>query len=243
MPPAPTSNYTDLDIRDGVIEGGGSVPSQFNFEDLVNAATFSKFHPSYLDGATDKNGIVHDGQFRGYPYASPCPDPTFNINYVTFLYASRIARYHIQITNYNPSRPYDVDFTSSYGLCSVWSDDGAGNIEVDTPMAANKYLGVKFYSGGGCGASSTVWQNVPPMSGVPIMVDPPVISIVGSSCLGSSVNLVASQLSASFFIWSTGAETTGLGQLAVTSPAAYWAWSMSPSGTSVQSNVINVGYC
>lgn len=68
MPKVPLSNVKRSDVRLAVISTGGSVPaSGYKFSDLVAAADWSRFDPAYLDGATSKAGIVHIGQFRGYP--------------------------------------------------------------------------------------------------------------------------------------------------------------------------------
>lgn len=58
-------------IRDAVIDAGGVLSAtEMNFEAIRDAASFSKFHPDYLQGATNLNTITKFSQFRGYPFAT-----------------------------------------------------------------------------------------------------------------------------------------------------------------------------
>lgn len=70
MPIVPLTGQLSLSqIRQAVIDAGGTPPSTppYSFSGIKNAATFSKFHPSFLDGATSLADIKHTEQFRGYP--------------------------------------------------------------------------------------------------------------------------------------------------------------------------------
>lgn len=66
--PVPLTNFTRTHIRNEVIGTGGSVPTtNVIFAMLVDAATWERFDPAYLDGATSKAQITKAGQFRNYP--------------------------------------------------------------------------------------------------------------------------------------------------------------------------------
>ena len=66
----PLTNLTITHIRNEVIGTGGSVPTtNITFAMLRDAATWERFDPAYLDGATSKAQITKAGQFRNYPRA------------------------------------------------------------------------------------------------------------------------------------------------------------------------------
>ncbi|MBX2952298.1 MAG: hypothetical protein KF870_07320 [Leadbetterella sp.] len=157
--PVPLTNYDDLDIRAGVIEGGGSVPSAFSWEDLVNAADWNKFHPSYLDGATSKTGIVHEGQFRGYPYSAPCPDPIFSPSF--YQLSGGYYYYVFTITNAG-GRAYNISFTVQSGTAAnVVTDDGTGvNVRVRTNAFSGNFVNIYFEDNGTCPDSNTVSKEL-----------------------------------------------------------------------------------
>lgn len=233
--PVPTSgSYTDWDIRNAIIEGGGLVDSPFSFEDLVNAADFSKFRPSFLDGATNKSQIVHDGQFRGYPYGISCPDPIFTITY------SHWAPYYIFYNlNFSNASGRSYTITGAY----VYSDDGNGNVLLEIPMGGfGNNVSVQFY-GGACGSSAVITQFVPAHSGLPSGIVPtaPIANSNKSCVVGDEkATLVATARTGGTIRWNTGVLT---GSWILVGAGTYYCNANNSNGRSLPSNVITIGYC
>lgn len=240
--PVPTSNYTDLDIRAGVIEGGGSVPSQFNFEDLVNAADWSKFHPSYLDGATSKSGIVHEGQFRGYPYFT-CPDPIYTITYRSHAASPFFTiDYDINISN-AAGRTYNIGFNSDISSVSIYGDDGNGNIWIRKKMAATATVIINFSPAGSCGYSNNVEQTITPLQGI-IGIGGLMAPNIATNkyCVtgpGDNATLTGAAPGGGTVYW----RDDQAGGSILGGAGSWYAWAVSAAGASYPSSTINIGIC
>jgi hypothetical protein len=233
--PVPTSgSYTDWDIRNAIIEGGGSIGSSFSFEDLVNAADFSKFHPSFLDGATNKSQIVHDGQFRGYPYEASCPDPIFTFSYNHWAPGSIF--YNINISNAS-GRLYTITGGSAY------SHDGNGNALLEIPMGGfGTNVSVQFY-GGACGSSAVITQFIPAHFGLPsgIVPDAPIVNSNKPCVVGTeNATLIAIAPTGGDIHWNTGEL---IGSPILVGVGTYYCHAVNSNGRSLPSNVITLGYC
>jgi hypothetical protein len=250
--PVPTSgSYSDWDIRNAIIEGGGSIGTSYSWEDLVNAADWNKFHPSYKDGATSKAGIVHDGQFRGYPYTSiSCPDPVFTVSYLTYNSSTNMIRYFIYISNaagrsYNVNRyTYDNVFNSTT-LSSIVSDDGNGSVVVDKHMTGYLDLSINFY-GGVCGTSATVTQTIGENyllpSGVAVPNVKPTIS-APAGCVsdpGGTIFATSSSPGGGTIYWNYGSYTGTIVPLPV---GTYRVWGRNSNGYSIGSDKLIIDYC
>ncbi len=245
MPVTTTGSYNDLDIRDAVIEGGGSVPSAFSWEDLVDAADWSKFHPSYLDGATSKAEIVHDGQFRGYPYSSPCPNPIFMVTYHSHSVSALTVDYILTVTNVG-TRDYYLSFSGA--SASVISDDGLGSIRIRKNMTDSLWVNIYFEPGGACGMSETTSQSITPMQGMigrPGSPDPAVVTqnkyCVDGGNPSDYALLTSSAPSGGTPVWNDGRVGSSMGILFRN--GSFWAWVINSSGASSQSVTLTVGIC
>lgn len=248
----PTSgSYSDWDIRNAIIEGGGSIGSSYSWEDLVNAADWSKFHPSYKDGATSKDGIIHDGQFRGYPYTSiSCPDPTFGISYLTYNSSTNYIRYFIYISN-AAGRTYSINlytydniFNSS-SSAGIVVDEGNGSVVIEKHMTGSLDISINFY-GGECGTSGTVTQTIGENYLLPSGVGVPNIKPTLSApegCVsdpGGTIIASASSPAGGTVYWNYGSYT---GNFAFLPVGTYRVWGRNSNGYSVGSDKLIIGYC
>lgn len=133
MPPVPLTNFTDADIRSEIIGTGGSIASSnYTFMDFVNQSDFSKFDPTYLAGATDKNGLVSIDQFRNYPIGGGGGCTSLPYPSVTFSRYSRpsftTAVYGFAVNNL-PSG-VDMMFRKNDGSDTLSLDSGYYTLEV-----------------------------------------------------------------------------------------------------------------
>jgi|GEM_PF-2994580 len=245
MPITTTGPYDDLDIRNAIIEGGGSVPEAFSWEDLVSAADFSKFHPAYLDGATSKAGIVHDGQFRGYPYSSPCADPLFTIAYHAHNASALTVDYTVNITNAG-SRYYDLSFTGAAG--TIISDNGLGSIRFRKNMVDSLWVNIYFEPGGSCGTSGTTSQSITPMQGMigrpgspaPANVTQNKYCVDGGNPSDMAL-LTSSAPTGGTPVWNDGRVGSPMGIFF--GNGSFFCWVVNDFGASSQSVTLNVGIC
>lgn len=249
--PVPLTNYDDLDIRAGVIEGGGSVPSAFSWEDLVNAADWSKFHPSYLDGATDKSGIVHDGQFRGYPYTPPCADPILSLIYTGYDYDTGYIHYIVRVTN-KGSRTLSVSHSHVRGPVgtSIFFIDGA-DIYVSKRMANDTTINVYFTDNGTCPDSNTVGRTITAFEGWQNEVELPDPASINTNkhCVANNGTdfavLTGTAPSGGTVTWFKDGVSMGVTgfSIAVYVPGIYTAFVVSGNRWSFESASINIGVC
>lgn len=136
MPVPLTGSIKADDIRNAVIEGGGSVSSH-SFDAMRMAADINLFHPDWKNGATSLTDIKTFEQWRGYPYAGygndayaqdfikECSDGgsgssvTYHVPKDTYFATSKSAANAMAVAQ---AAANGQAHANTHGICTWWND-------------------------------------------------------------------------------------------------------------------------